>query len=181
MHADYLDFIDDEAYQGTNFGFLGPEMSRPFRALKLWMSLKHRGVEGYRQLLRQNCRCAEHLHDRVVADDDFEVLQEPNLFIYSFRYLPDDLQHGVADSNYRTPVNDHADWLNQRIVDDLRLSGQAFVTTTEVQGHTAIRLSICSHRTTPADIDTTFEAIRRQGKRNDSEDRRSEYNLIPKL
>jgi glutamate/tyrosine decarboxylase-like PLP-dependent enzyme len=49
MHAAYLDETDEEAYHGTNFAYLGPEMSRPFRALKLWMSLKHRGVEGYRR------------------------------------------------------------------------------------------------------------------------------------
>jgi glutamate/tyrosine decarboxylase-like PLP-dependent enzyme len=146
-------------------------MSRPFRALKLWMSLKHRGVEGYRQLMRQNCRCAEHLHDRVVTADDFEALQEPNLFIYSFRYLPADLRDAVADADHREPVNEYADRLNQRIADELRLTGEAFVTTTEVRGHTVIRLSICSHRTTPADIDTTFEALREHGERIDTAER----------
>jgi glutamate/tyrosine decarboxylase-like PLP-dependent enzyme len=171
MHASYLDMMDEEAYHGTNFGFLGPEMSRPFRALKLWMSLKHRGVEGYRQLMRQNCRCAEHLHDRVVTADDFEALQEPNLFIYSFRYLPADLRDAVADADHREPVNEYADRLNQRIADELRLTGEAFVTTTEVRGHTVIRLSICSHRTTPADIDTTFEALREHGERIDTAER----------
>lgn len=171
MHASYLDMMDEEAYQGTNFGFLGPEMSRPFRALKLWMSLKHRGVEGYRQLMRQNCRCVEHLHDRVVAADDFEVLQEPNLFIYSFRYLPADLQDAVADADHREAINEYADWLNQRITDKLRLTGEAFVTTTEVRDHTVIRLSICSHRTTPADIDTTFDALREHGERIDTTER----------
>ncbi|WP_269321947.1 pyridoxal phosphate-dependent decarboxylase family protein [Haloferax mediterranei] len=172
MHAEYLDFTEEEAYHGTNLGFLGPEMSRPFRALKLWMSLKHRGVEGYRQLLRQNCRCAEHLHDRVVAADDFEVLQEPNLFIYSFRYLPTDLRDAVADADQREAINDYVDWLNQRITDELRLTGEAFVTTTEIRDDTAIRLSICSHRTTPADIDTTFEALREHGEHIDAEGRK---------
>jgi glutamate/tyrosine decarboxylase-like PLP-dependent enzyme len=171
MHADYLDFTDEEAYHGANLGFRGPEMSRPFRALKLWMSLKHRGVEGYRQLLRQNCQCAEHLHDRVVAADDFEMLQEPNLFIYSFRYLPTDLRDGVVDAERRNAINDYADWLNQRIADELRFTGEAFVTTTEVQDHTAIRLSICSHRTRATDIDRTFEALREHGERIDAEDR----------
>lgn len=165
MHAAYLDHTDDDTYQGTNFAYRGPEMSRPFRALKLWMSLKHRGVEGYRQLLRQNCYCAEHLHDRVEGAENFQVLQEPNLFIYSFRYLPADLR-SAEDS-----VNEYADWLNQRITDDLRLTGEAYVTTTEVQGHTVIRLSICSHRTTPADIDRTFEALRDHGQRLDEEHR----------
>ncbi len=171
MHAEYLDFTDEEEYQGVNLGFLGPEMSRPFRALKLWMSLKHRGVDGYRKLLRQNCRCAVHLHDRVLAAENFEVLQEPNLFIYSFRYLPSDLRDPPADAEDQEAINDYADWLNQRITDELRLTGDAFVTTTEVQNHTAIRFSICSHRTTPTDIDRTFAALREHGKRIDEANR----------
>lgn len=169
MHAEYLDMTEREEYHGTNFGFLGPEMSRPFRALKLWMSLKHRGLEGYRQLLRQNCRCAEHLHERVVAADDFEALQEPNLFIYSFRYLPEELRDPSGDPNLEGDVDEYADRLNQRIADELRLTGEAYVTTTEVRGHTVLRLSICSHRTTPADIDRTFEALRDHGERIDLE------------
>ena len=67
--------------------------------------------------MRQNCRCAEHLHDRVVAADDFEVLQEPSLFIYSFRYLPVNLRDAVADADHRETVNEYADQLNQRIAD----------------------------------------------------------------
>ena len=189
MHAAYLDETADETYHGTNFAYRGPEMSRPFRALKLWASLKHRGVEGYREQLRRSCACAEHLHDRVAAADDFEVLQEPKLFIYSFRYLPRDLRDAVAgadsdevdtDSDHGTVETDtvrtetveaYLDWLNQRIADDLRLTGEAYVTTTAVRDHTVLRLSICSHRTTPADIDVTFEALGEHGERIDGEHR----------
>lgn len=106
------------------------------------------------------------------AADDFEVLQEPNLFIYSFRYLPTDLRDAVADADQREAINDYVDWLNQRITDELRLTGEAFVTTTEIRDDTAIRLSICSHRTTPADIDTTFEALREHGEHIDAEGRK---------
>ncbi|MFB6187658.1 MAG: aspartate aminotransferase family protein, partial [Halobacteriaceae archaeon] len=171
MEAEYLDVTEKEDYQGTNFGFLGPEMSRPFRALKLWMNLKHRGIEGYRQLLRKSCRCAEYLHDRVVEADDFETVQTPNLFIYSFRYLPADLGHENEHSVNQAAIDEYVDWLNQRITDDLRLTGEAFVTTTEVQDQTVIRLSICSHRTTVSDIDTAFEALREYGERIDAENR----------
>ena len=99
------------------------------------------------------------------------MLQEPNLFIYSFRYLPADLRDGAADYERRNTIDDYADWLNQRIADELRLTGEAFVTTTEVQDHTVIRLSICSHRTTPTDIDRTFDALREHGERIDEETR----------
>lgn len=171
MHAAYLDHMEEEQYHGTNFAQLGPETSRPFRALKLWMSLKHYGVEGYRQLLRQSYQCAEYLHDQVVAADGFEAVQEPNLFIYSFRYLPSDLQDDPSHPESRESTSTYVNWLNQRIADDLRLTGEAYVTTTEVQEQTVIRLSICSHRTMPEDIDITFEALREHGERIDAKGR----------
>lgn len=177
MHASYLDVSEREEYQGTNFGFLGPEMSRPFRGLKLWMSIKARGIEGYRKLLSQGCRCAEHLHERVSEADDFEVLQEPNLFIYSFRYLPPDLTDGLDDPARREEIDTYVDWLNQQIADDLRFTGLAYITTTIVEGRTVIRFSICSHRTTPKDIDMTFEAVREHGERID-ESARSDFEAV---
>ena len=171
MDASYLDVSEREAYQGTNYAFLGPEMSRPFRALKLWMSLKHRGREGYRTLLAQSCRCAEHLHDRVGVESDLENVQEPNLFIYSFRYLPADLQARSGTLEESTDVDAYADWLNQQIADDLRFTGLAYVTTTAVRGHVVLRFSICSHRTTPEDIDVTVDAILEHGERIDGDER----------
>jgi glutamate/tyrosine decarboxylase-like PLP-dependent enzyme len=164
MHAAYLDTIDDERYEGTNFGLLGPEMSRPFRALRLWMSLRHHGIEGYRRLHRQNLRCVEHLHERVLDADDLEALHEPTLFIYSFRYRPPDLEDVSLPDRHETREA-YLDWLNQRIADEIRVSGVAFLTTTAVRGHTVLRLSVCSHRVTLEDIETTLEAVRNQGER----------------
>lgn len=165
MEAAYLDVSEREDYQGTNYAFLGPEMSRPFRALKLWMNIKQRGVDGYRRQLAQGCMCAEHLHKRVEREADLEVVQKPNLFIYSFRYLPDALQSRAGSLDEHTDVDVYGDWLNQRIADDLRFTGLAYVTTTTVQGHTVLRFSICSHRTTPDDIDMTVDAILEHGHR----------------
>lgn len=174
VDAAYLDQTEEAVYHGTNFGYLGPELSRPFRALKLWMSLKHRGIEGYRRLLRQSCGCAEHLHELVVEADDLDRLQEPNLFIYSFRYRPPDLEEAAGRSS--TAVDRYLDRLNQWVADDLRLTGDAYLTTTEVADRTVLRMSICSHRTTPDDIDATVDAIRRHGERIDA-GRRSGFDL----
>lgn len=171
MDAAYLDQMEDERYHGTSFGYLGPEMTRPFRGLKLWMSIKHRGLEGYQRLLRQGCHCAEHLHARVSEADDFEVVQEPNLFIYSFRYRPEDLAGTPTEPQTDRAVPEYLDWLNQRIADEIRLTGQAFLTTTEVRDRTVLRLSICSHRTKPSDIDDTFEMSRKQGEEIDATNR----------
>lgn len=120
-------------------------------------------MKEYRARLARGCACAEHLHDRVCEDEDLRAVQEPNSFIYSFRYVPSDLPEHPNTS----AVDAYVDRLNQRITDELRFTGLAYVTTTAVRGNTAIRFSICSHRTTPADIDTTVDAIMDLGERID--------------
>jgi len=166
MNASYLRGILPDAHLGLDFYENGPQMSRGFRALKLWMTLKHYGAEGYRRLLRQNVRCAEHLDALVRADPDFEPLHRPTINIYSFRFRPARLQaepDGAAD---------YLDRLNQRVADAIQLGGLAFVMTTQVHGRTALRLAICSHRTTLADIERTFDELKRLGCQFDEESRR---------
>lgn len=151
MSAPYLRSTLPDAYTGLNYLEYGPEMSHGFRALKVWMSLRHYGVEGYRKLLRQGIRCAERLDERVRASQDFQALQRPNLYIYSFRYAPPALRAEQTGAKL--------DILNQRIADEIQARGVAFLMTTKIRGQTALRLSICSHRTTPADIDAVFDAL----------------------
>lgn len=171
--APYLRGTLPTEYTGLDYLEYGPQMSRGFRALKVWMSLKHYGVEGYRTLLSQNVRCAEHLDRLVRASEDFEALHVPDLFIYSFRYAPADLQAEASRSERRrAAVNAYLDWLNQRIADEIQLSGVAFLMTTSLRGRTVQRLSICSHRTTFEDVDRVFRTLRDLGRRLDAEGRK---------
>lgn len=148
----------------------GPQMSRGFRALKLWMTMKQYGLEGYRQLLRGSVDCAHHLHERVVAHPDFVALQEPNLYIYSFRYVPTDLAEALetAADAAQTRLDQYLDELNQGMVDEVLHSGEAFPTTTLIHGKRTVRMSICSFRTTTEDIDRTIEALADTGARLDA-------------
>ncbi|SEL53255.1 pyridoxal-dependent decarboxylase [Haloferax larsenii] len=174
MHASYLEGTRRTPYEGPDYYEIGPQMSRRFRALKVWMNLKHIGVEGYRTLLSQNVRCAEHLDSRVREADDFVALHEPNLYIYSFQYAPPDLR-AAATEGRKDPdaIDEYLDELNQRIADEIQLTGVAFVMTTAVHDRTVLQLSICSHRTTPDDIDRTFETLREIGEREDDTLRRT--------
>ncbi|ELZ95951.1 aromatic-L-amino-acid decarboxylase [Haloferax mucosum ATCC BAA-1512] len=168
MDAAYLEGKLPTKYEGLDYYELGPQMSRGFRALKVWMSLKHYGVSGYRALLRRNVACAEHLDALVRSAADFEALHEPNLYIYSFRYAPNDLQQALrSDPEKRDAIDDYLDTLNQRIADEIRERGLAFVMTTAIYDRTVLRLSICSHRTTRDDIDDVFETFRELGERED--------------
>lgn len=171
MSAPYLRGTLPTRYHGLDYLEYGPEMSRGFRALKVWMTLKQFGVDGYRKLLSQGIRCAEHLDRRVRASDDFEALHEPNLYIYCFRYLPPRYRGALADvgagpdaERDRQRLEAKADDLNQRIADEIQRRGTAFVMTSRLRGRVVLRLSICSHRTTPADMDVVFEALRGIGQ-----------------
>jgi len=161
LQAPYLRGTLPTEYSGLYYLDYGPEMSRGFRALKVWMSLKHYGAEGYRKLLSQNVKCVEYL-DKLVRDDmDFEALHKPNLHIYSMRYAPLKIKEEYG-SDYNE-LDKHLDNLNQRIVDEIQLSGTAFIMTSKVLGKIVIRFSICSHRTTLEDIDMVFSKLKEIG------------------
>ena len=177
MDAAYLEGTLPTDYEGLDYYELGPQMSRGFRALKVWMTLKHVGLEGYRALLGHSVELTEHLDDRVRAAPDFEALHEPNLYIYSFRYLPRDLRESLSGATGSRATGDaiqeYLRPLTQRIPDAVRERGDAFVMTTSIHDRTVLRLSICSHRTSVADVDAVFEWFREAGERIDAAERDS--------
>lgn len=161
ISAPYLQGTLPTDYKGLDYFDYGPQMSRGFNALKVWMSIKHYGKEGYQKLLRQNIACAKHLHALVSAASDFIPMHEPELFIYSFRFFPEELRLKQEDPQ----LNHDLDDLNQKIVDEITATGFAFIMTSKVKGHIVIRLSICSHRTTIQDIEAVFTRLEAIGKR----------------
>lgn len=175
MAAPYLRGTLPTEYAGLDYFEYGPQMSRGFRALKVWMTLKHFGAEGYRTLLGQNVRCAEHLDRLVRASSHFEALHRPNVFIYAFRYAPRHLRPAAHAADDGAPASGGAaateaartdailDRVNQLIADRIQLSGVAFVMASKVRGRIVLRLSICSHRTTLNDIDVVFAKLRELG------------------
>ena len=155
QHAAYLKGILPTEYTGLDYHEYGPQMSRGFRALKVWMSLKQVGVERYRLLLERDVALVEHLDDLVRRSEEFEPLCKPVLQMYSFRYVP-----------RRPKLSEKAlDSLNQRIVDEAQLTGEVFLMSTSIRGRTALRLSITNHRTTVEDIDRTFNLLGSLGRK----------------
>jgi glutamate/tyrosine decarboxylase-like PLP-dependent enzyme len=165
MTAPYLRGTLPTEYAGLDYFEYGPQMSRGFKALKLWMTLKHFGVEGYRTLLRQNIQCARYLDELVRESDDFEALHTPILYIYSFRYSPPEMEPDPsASAAERGQAEERLDELNQSIADAIQLSGEAFIMTSQVRDRVVLRLSICSHRTRLQDIKRVFETLRELGE-----------------
>ena len=132
-------------------------MSLGFRAMKVWMVLRFFGASGVRALIARNIALTRRLHALVRDHPDFEVLHEPVLSISSFRYVP----HQLAEVE---EAAESVDRLNTRIAEEIQQSGLALLMTTRIRGRIALRMSICSQRTTEKDIDDTFEAIAATGR-----------------
>ncbi|HEX8190965.1 MAG TPA: pyridoxal-dependent decarboxylase [Pyrinomonadaceae bacterium] len=160
INAPYLRGSLDGEGEALDYLEYGPQMSRSFRALKVWMVLRFFGARGLRELFSKNLGLTRRLHGLVGDHPDFEALHEPTLYLYCFRYVP----HGLAERRGEPEVQAALDRLNQEIVEAVQRSGLALLMTTRVRGRVAIRMSVCSHRTLQADIDATFEAVARWGR-----------------
>src|SRR5712691_9460638 len=119
----------------------GPDLSRGFRALKTWFTLKTYGTERLGAMISRTCELAQYLQRRIEAAPELELLAPVELNIVCFRYRGED-----------------ADRLNAKIVADLHESGLVAPSTTILDGRLAIRAAIVNHRTEPRDIDALVEA-----------------------
>lgn len=127
----------------------GPELSRGFRALKVWAQLAEHGTDKLGQLITQNCAQARYLAGLVESTQGLELLAPVAMNICCFRMAP----AGHADP----------DTLNDEIVMRLQEDGIAAPSTTKVNGVTAIRVNITNHRTRQADLDLLVAAVLRIG------------------
>lgn len=121
---------------------LGPDLSRGFRALKTWFTLKTFGTERLGAMIARTCALARHLEARILAEPRLELLAPVQLNIVCFRYR-------AADANR----------LNGEIVADIQESGIAAPSTTVLEGELAIRAAIVNHRTDSCDIDALIAAV----------------------
>jgi glutamate/tyrosine decarboxylase-like PLP-dependent enzyme len=160
ISAPYLKGIHD-APDIMDYLEYGPEMSRGFRALKLWMTLRFYGQRGLRESFAHSVGLVRHLHDRVVRHPDCQALHDPVLYLYCFQYVPAELAGKRDDPETKAML----DSLNQQVADEITRTGLALVMTTKIRGRVSIRMSVCSQRTTTGDIDETFDAVVATGRR----------------
>ncbi len=125
------------------------DLSRGFRALKIWFTMKEFGAQGLGAAIETNVRQARLLGDLIDADRDFELLAPVQLNVVCFRYRRQDLDE------------DELDRFNDELVIALQESGEAVASSTTVGMHRAIRICILNHRTTDADLVQTLEAIKK--------------------
>jgi len=136
---------------GLPFADLGIDLTRSFRALKVWMSMKAHGVDAYARVIEKNCFQAQELARRVKEHpDELELLAPVQLNIVCLRYKPKD----IADNAVLNP-------LNEELLMRLQESGVAVPSQTVLRGCFALRCCILNHRTTTNDLDIFLaEALR---------------------
>ncbi|MGZ8437813.1 MAG: pyridoxal phosphate-dependent decarboxylase family protein [Candidatus Limnocylindrales bacterium] len=139
-----------------NFYKLGFEGTRRWRALKLWMSWKHLGTEGFGRLIEATDDLAAHLARRCAEADDFEALPEvPELSVVCFRHLP-----GGRDAALAMPPTE-LDAHQDRLQAALEESGDGWLTTTRLRGSTYLRAGIINYLATEDDVDRLLTTLRR--------------------
>lgn len=131
----------------VNFCDRGVQLTRNFRALKLWMSLKVFGLAAFREAMAWGLRLAEFAERLLREDGRFEVVTPAQLAIVSFRYAPPDLLAGRAEL------------VNQRLVGAMLADGYAVLTSTVLRGRTVLRLCTINPRTTEAEIAETVRRL----------------------
>jgi aromatic-L-amino-acid/L-tryptophan decarboxylase len=123
----------------------GPDLSRGFRALKTWFTLKVYGTDALGAMISRTCELARYLEIKIATTRELELLAPVSLNIVCFSYRGGD------------------DRLNAKIVADLHDSGIAAPSTTTIDGRLAIRAAIVNHRTEPRDIDAMLKAVLKFG------------------
>jgi glutamate/tyrosine decarboxylase-like PLP-dependent enzyme len=164
--ADYIQThgLSDQA--AFAFWDYGSELSRRFRALKIWLTLRYYGVLRIAAAIKEDMALAEYLASRIEADAEFELLAPVQLSICCFRYLPTDVRVRLAssDETERTVLERQVDSLNERVMSLVQKSGRAYLSNATVRGRFALRACITNFRTTRADIDQTLEVVRELAK-----------------
>ncbi|GAC1424264.1 MAG: aspartate aminotransferase family protein [Chitinophagaceae bacterium] len=147
QQANYLSRHERGLAAGPDsFSSYGLELSRSFKSLKVWMSLKEHGIEKYARIIRQNIAQALYMEDKIKQTDHLELLTPVTLNIVCYRYNP-----GGMDE-------DQLNHFNKEILMRMQEQGIAAPSYTVLHGRYSIRLSITNHRTIASDLDKVIAA-----------------------
>jgi glutamate/tyrosine decarboxylase-like PLP-dependent enzyme len=144
--SEYITVTETDPLESHAFWDYGMELSRRFRALKLWIMFKLRGVDAYRRAIADNIALREYLDRRVQAEAELELLAS-DLSISCFRYRPAGADAASLD---RT---------NAGIQSRLLATGEITLSPTTLDGRYSLRICIVNFRTRRADIDWLVERV----------------------
>ncbi len=145
--GDYARTASADETEGFAFFDETMELSRRFRALRLWLSLRYHGMEAFRRAIRGNLEQAQHLARLAGQNPDLEVLAPVELSAVCFRYR----KAGVAEAELNQ--------LNAAILERVVRRGRVYLSNASVGGRFALRACITNHRTTDADVEQVVPEV----------------------
>jgi len=154
-HPPYYHF----GVEATNFVDLGPQNSRGFRALKVWLALLQAGRDGYERMLSDDIRLAGLLHETAEAHPELET-SVGGLSIATFRFVPESLRERRGEE----AVGQYLDTLNQAIQARLETDGEVFLSNAVHRGMYVLRGCIVNFRTDEEDVRAIPEIVARVGR-----------------
>ncbi|PWT83901.1 MAG: aspartate aminotransferase family protein [Blastocatellia bacterium] len=161
-HPPYYHFEE----RATNYVDYGPQNSRGFRALKVWLALRQVGAIGYRRTISDDIRLSRAMAEAIAEHPDLEVVTQ-DLSITTFRYVPADLRARLGEA----AVAEYLDTLNRDVLDRIQRGGEAFISNAVIGGRYVLRACIVNFNTTRADVEAVPEIVARVGRARDSQSR----------
>ena len=153
--AEYTRMFGEEADEAFVCWDYGPELSRRFRALKVWMLLKGAGLDRLSEAIERNLECARHLESMVRDSDDFEMAAPVDLSIFCFRHVPAQLRNESRKA---------IDTFNERLLVALQRDGSSYLSNATLGDRFALRGCVLNYRTTLRDMEILLDDLRRVAK-----------------
>jgi glutamate/tyrosine decarboxylase-like PLP-dependent enzyme len=162
--------------EGINYYDIGPQNSRGFRALKVWLALQQAGAAGYREMIQDDITLARYLYDLATDQPELEALTH-NLSITTLRYVPRELRHELGSEQTEEYLNE----LNQRLLEAIEKSGEAFISNAVIAGKYALRFCIVNFRASASDIERMPQLVTHFGRRIHAELKPGHFPYGPNL
>jgi len=147
-HAADGDYLRDLDTEGTlpDFSAMGPELTREFRGLRIWLPLRLHGAGAFRAALDEKLELAAHAYAELSQDENIEVPWAPDLSTVAFR------------------VRGDGDDASLRLLERVNATGEMFLSSTTIRGRVFVRLCVLSHRTHARHAERMIEIIRSAAK-----------------
>ena len=143
----------DMTLEHVNFADRGLQLSRSFRALRVWMSIQMLGLDEFRVVIRRAVKLARDAEAHIRDSARLELLSPASLGMVCYRFHPPGVDPSMLDS------------LNRAIQEEIVESGFAMISSTRLQGAYSLRLCILNYRSTWEDVRATLARVEEIGRR----------------
>jgi aromatic-L-amino-acid/L-tryptophan decarboxylase len=151
--GDYAKSLLEDPIESFAFFEETLELSRRFRALKLWLSLRYHGLSAFRAQIENDLEMASRLARRIVATPGLEMMAPVPLSAVCFRFVP----------GSRSLSGSELDAVNLKILNRVQRGGRVFISNATIHGRFALRACVVNHRTTPADVEAVVDEVVKVG------------------